>query len=45
MTELKYRVICAWCKKLIREVTCDLPPEADSHGICDECLEKELKEK
>jgi hypothetical protein len=44
------RVVCAWCKKLIRVVD-DAPPlkspggitlENVSHGICEECLKKEL---
>lgn len=37
----KFKVICAWCGKTIG--TCE-DTDGDSHGICDKCYEKQLKQ-
>jgi len=34
--EYPMRVICAWCKKLMRISSC-YEPDQTSHGICDPC--------
>ena len=39
--EDKHTVICAWCGKLIEQGSRVKPA---SHGICQSCLEKQLKE-
>jgi len=36
---LMSRCMCAWCGKFLHWVNC----EGDSHGICEECIERELE--
>lgn len=35
----KYPVLCAWCKAIIGEASCE-----NSHGMCAACLEKRYPE-
>ena len=35
-----FRVICAWCKKVLEENPSET--DAESHGICKACLEIEM---
>lgn len=34
-----YRVVCAWCGKVLKEGT---PGARVSHGICNRCMHREL---
>jgi hypothetical protein len=34
-----FRIRCAWCREVIEEFE---NPEATSHGICPDCIEKEM---
>ena len=36
------KIICAWCKKIMGTKKAEGCRE-DSHGICNECYEKELR--
>ena len=40
MEDLKPKVVCAWCNKVIRDGDYDTDV---SHGICKECYENEIK--
>lgn len=33
------KLICAWCGRVLNA---DYPTEQDGHGICPECLEREM---
>jgi hypothetical protein len=35
------KLICAWCKRVMNN---NYPTDGDSHGICPECLEREMGE-
>lgn len=37
------KVYCAWCGRRKREVP-DCAIEGDSHGMCEECYDREMKE-
>jgi len=34
----KHKIICAWCEKVLVE-----GPEPISHGICEECRDREIE--
>ena len=38
---MNYLVICAWCQKILKEGAID---NGISHGICETCSEKMLKD-
>ena len=35
---MENKIVCAWCKKVIKEGV-----DPISHGICEECCEEEIK--
>lgn len=35
------KLICAWCKKVLREAAPGHERERPSHGICEECAARE----
>jgi hypothetical protein len=39
MTSVRFKIICAWCKKVEDEGT---PGAPESHGICAACLKVEM---
>jgi len=44
--DMKLKVVCAWCKKIIevKEVDCESSEIGLSHGICKSCKDKALGE-
>jgi hypothetical protein len=40
----KVWIICAWCKKRMRQVEVPVDFQGVSHGICPECYRKQLEE-
>jgi hypothetical protein len=39
MTSVRFKIICAWCKKVEDEGTHGAP---ESHGICAACMKVEM---
>lgn len=45
--EKTLKTVCSWCGKVMQEGDGDLTPDGElniTHGICDECEQKILKE-